>query len=164
MTKLAADLAPVRIAEDELDDRATDEREDAGCSADEREADPARVHDVAPCGLFVETAARQRSGGDQAQAERGGGDERRRGEVRVREARDAPDAELRREPQSQEIAALKRDRHGGALEEICEAPGDIPPNGRPAAKRSAPPEGNQRIRHRGRCARRETRGESEDTE
>ena len=47
MAELAADLASVRVAEHELHDAAADEREHAGRRADEREAHPRRVHDVA---------------------------------------------------------------------------------------------------------------------
>ena len=48
-------------------------------------------------------------------------DERRRGEIRVREARHAADAELRGEAQREQVAPLERERHRRALEEIPEA-------------------------------------------
>ena len=110
--------------------RAADDREHAGREADDGEAHPRGVHDVLRRGDGVDPPARQRRRGDEADRERCRTDERRRGEVRVREARHAADAEMRCEAEREQVAALQRDGHGGALGEVPEPRADLEAGGR----------------------------------
>src|SRR5205807_2878150 len=108
-----------------LDDAVADEREDARGRAGEGEAAPPGVHDVPARRLGVDAAPGQGRGGDDAEREGGRGYEGGGGEIRVREARQAADAELGREAESEQIAALERERHRSSLEQAPEPRQDV---------------------------------------
>src|SRR5581483_9823191 len=144
MPQLAPDLPAVLRPEHEVDDLAADDGEDPGRRADEREADPRRVDDVLPRGLGVDAAPGQRCRRDDAERERGRTDERGGGDVRVRERRDPPDAEVRGEAEREQVAALQRERNRSSLEQMAEPAAETEPARERRPDDAAAHEGDER--------------------
>jgi hypothetical protein len=141
---------------------ASDEREHASDRPGEHEAHPGGVDDVVARRHRIDPAPGQRRGRDQPERERRRADDGGGGEIGVGEARDAADAEIRREPEREQVAARERDGNRGSLDEVPEPRADGEPDRPRPAQGVAPVQPDQRHTHGDRRVRREPPGERDD--
>ena len=136
MAELRADGALVAVTEHAANDRFAGEREDSGRRRHRRKRQPGDRDDVPADSLRRDGAARKRDGRDERARPSGDGDEKRRDQVRVGEARAAAGPEPGCQPVRDEIQALHGNRQAHPLEQLAQ------PTERPGVRstKAAPPQ------------------------